>query len=89
MDILVNLVFFRCGKLCHIVESMDKIMQALLLSLRDIVKILVVMCMVTLIFSNMGIILYKNKFTFCEEIVNFEVSKEECGYENKSWINYP
>ena len=67
---------------------MNHMIVALILSLKDIFKILVIMVVVVLIFANMGTILYRDTFTYCKDPVNFYVTEEECSENNEKWIHY-
>ena len=39
------------------------------------------MLLIWILFSNIGIILYKDKFGYCKEIMEFHISKEQCPHE--------
>ena len=76
-------------KILGMIKSMQNMMTALMQSLRDITKVLFIMLLIWILFSNIGIILYQNKFGYCAEVIEFNVNHEECEHEpNKHWITY-
>ena len=54
---------------------MKLMMDALMMSLNDILKVVLVILLVWLIFAIFGITLYKNKLGYCEFNMNFHVGK--------------
>ena len=76
-------------KILGMLKSMQNMMTALMQSLRDITKVLFIMLMIWILFSNIGIILYQNKFGYCTEVIEFNVSQEQCQEETgKHWSIY-
>lgn len=57
--------------------SIYGIKNALVMSIKEILNILGVLLLVWLIFAIFGMNLYRNKLGFCEDQMNFKVSKKE------------
>lgn len=62
--------------------------DALALSMTDIINVVVVLLGVWLMFAIFGMTLYKNQFTYCDDMMNFDVSERMCHNSNGTWINY-
>lgn len=68
------------------------LINALISSLYQIINVFIVVFTVWFVFSLIGIQLFRNRFGFCENRVNYHVSFEECQNTKKKWsiffLNY-
>jgi Ion transport protein len=60
--------------------------SALYNSMPDLLNVLVVISLCWFVFAIFGVRLYKGKMGYCEEPMEFHVSKHKCLEEGKTWI---
>ncbi|CAD8125783.1 unnamed protein product [Paramecium sonneborni] len=88
IDVLMFLGYLRPMKLMYRINWLIQLRAALGQALVDILNVLLTLLSVWMVFGVYGIILYENQFGFCEDKMEFYVSKQECISQNKTWINY-
>ncbi|CAD8094810.1 unnamed protein product [Paramecium sonneborni] len=83
------LIYLRPLMMINMFESIQGIKNAMSLSLVQILNIIGVILLVFLIFDVIGMHLYQNKMGYCEDLMNFNINKDQCLQENKTWIIHP
>ncbi|CAD8119651.1 unnamed protein product [Paramecium sonneborni] len=84
---LKALKYTRPFRFLYLFEQLKYINSAISKSLVDLMNILFVQIMVWLIFAIFGVMLYKDKMSYCQHPLNFGINKQECLEQGEQWIN--
>ncbi|CAD8206266.1 unnamed protein product [Paramecium pentaurelia] len=81
------LKYTRPFRFLYLFEQLKYVNSAISKSIVDLMNILFVQIMVWLIFAIFGVMLYKDKMSYCEYPLNFGINKQECIEQGQEWIN--
>ncbi|CAD8124288.1 unnamed protein product [Paramecium sonneborni] len=84
---LKALKYTRPFRFLYLFEQLKYINSAISKSLVDLMNILFVQIMVWLIFAIFGVMLYKDKMSYCQHPLNFGINKQKCLEQGEEWIN--
>ena len=70
-------------------NSVQGVKNAMVKSLFQIINIVAVILLVFMVFNVFAMHLYQNKMGYCENLMNFNISYNDCLNANKQWINHP
>ncbi|CAK57129.1 unnamed protein product (macronuclear) [Paramecium tetraurelia] len=79
--------YARPFRFLYLFEQLKYINSAISKSIVDLMNILFVQIMVWLIFAIFGVMLYKDKMSYCKYPLNFGINKQECIEEGEEWVN--
>ncbi|CAD8117020.1 unnamed protein product [Paramecium sonneborni] len=86
--VIETFLFFRPLKLLYRIKWVARVRAALTQSLFDIINVFVVLLMVWLMFAVFSMMLYAEKFGYCEEQFNYDIGIEECQEQGNQWRVY-
>ncbi|CAD8110423.1 unnamed protein product [Paramecium primaurelia] len=88
LNLFLYLRYLRPFKLLYSFTPIVKLYNSLVAALYNMSNVLITLLIIWTMFAVYGMILYQNKFGFCDDLMQFDINKEQCQEEGRRWITY-
>ncbi|CAD8075875.1 unnamed protein product [Paramecium primaurelia] len=88
LHLFLYLRYLRPFKLLYSFKPIVKLYNSLVAALYNMSNVLITLLIIWTMFAVYGMILYQNKFGFCDDLMQFDINKQQCEDEGRRWITY-
>ncbi|CAD8123254.1 unnamed protein product [Paramecium sonneborni] len=88
LHLFLYLKYLRPFKLLYSFKPIVKLYNSLVAALHNMINVLITLLIIWTMFAVYGMILYQNKFGFCDDLMQFDINKQQCEDEGRRWITY-
>ncbi|CAK66104.1 unnamed protein product (macronuclear) [Paramecium tetraurelia] len=88
LHLFLYLRYLRPFKLLYSFTPIVKLYNSLVAALYNMSNVLITLLIIWTMFAVYGMILYQNKFGFCDDLMQFDINKQQCEDEGRRWITY-